>query len=161
MTVESEPGIGSVFSLILPAADVAELASERISILAGPSRRGEAQRVLIVDDDDEILSVLAEMFIDRGYRVVTANGAQAAIGVWEQHKPSIDLILTDLAMPGMGGWELLERLDDRGSELPVIVMSGLAPRVSKNSSVVAMLKKPLDSDHLFSQVAGALTRSRA
>ncbi len=161
LTVETELGNGTAFCLILPAADVTEPTSEQVPVPTGPSHQGEAQRVLIVDDDDEILLVLEEMFIDRGYRVVTANSAQAAIGVWEQHRPSIDLVLTDLTMPEMDGWELLDQLEARGADVPAIVMSGLAPRVSKNSSVVAMLKKPIDSDQLFHEVAGAVTRSPA
>ncbi len=161
VTVETEPGNGTSFCLMLPAAEVTEHASDRVPVLAGSSRRGEAQRVLIVDDDEEILSLLEELFIDRGYRVVTANDGRAALGVWEQHQPAIDLVLTDLAMPEMDGWELLDRLDDRGAGLPVIVMSALAPRVPKNSNVVAMLQKPIDSEQLFSEVAGALTGSRA
>jgi CheY-like chemotaxis protein len=104
--------------------------------------------VLIVDDDDAIREVVAEVLRDEGYGVIcAANGAQAleALG----NEPLPHLILLDLMMPVMSGWELLEHLQgsDRTSHIPVVIVSAMAaPGVSEH------LSKPIALDVLLDTV---------
>src|SRR5579872_3793802 len=114
-----------------------------------PATNGARDRsVLIVDDDDAIREVVAEVLRDEGYGVVcAANGAQAleVLGV----EPLPNLILLDLMMPVMSGWELLEHLQesDRMSSIPVVVVSAMAaPGVSEH------LSKPIALDVLLETV---------
>ena len=109
--------------------------------------------VLVVDDDEAIREVIAEVLRDEGYEVVCAeNGAQALDELRSAHQP--DLMLLDLMMPVMSGWEVLEHLqaDDELARIPVVVVSAMAaPGASEH------LAKPIDLERLLATV-GRLTR---
>jgi CheY-like chemotaxis protein len=109
--------------------------------------------VLVVDDDEAIRDVVAEVLRDEGYSVVCAeNGAQALREIQGDHHP--DLVLLDLMMPVMSGWEVLEQLQasEELSQIPVVVVSAMtAPGVREH------LAKPIDLDNLLETV-GRLTR---
>ena len=112
--------------------------------------------VLVADDDEAIRQVIAEVLRDEGYDVVCAeNGAQA---LQELHRaPHPDLVLLDLMMPVMSGWEVLEELqsDDELARIPVVVMSAMgAPGVSGH------LAKPIDLDRLLDTVNRLAAASR-
>jgi two-component system, OmpR family, response regulator CpxR len=108
--------------------------------------------VLVVDDDEAIRDVVAEVLREEGYDVVCAqNGAQALHQL--QGDGPTDLVLLDLMMPVMSGWEVLEEMqsDDRLSRIPVVVVSAMsAPGASEH------LAKPIDLDRLLDTV-GRLT----
>jgi CheY-like chemotaxis protein len=109
--------------------------------------------VLVVDDDEAIRDVVAEVLREEGYDVVCAqNGAQALRTL--QGDGQTDLVLLDLMMPVMSGWEVLEEMqsNDRLSRIPVVVVSAMsAPGCSEH------LAKPIDLDRLLDTV-GRLTR---
>jgi two-component system, OmpR family, response regulator CpxR len=108
--------------------------------------------VLVVDDDDSIREVLAEVLRDEGYEVAcAANGEQALREMRHHGRP--DLMLLDLMMPVMSGWELLEVLQASSelSRIPVVIVSAMsAPGVCEH------LAKPIDLDRLLATV-GRLT----
>jgi CheY-like chemotaxis protein len=108
--------------------------------------------VLVVDDDQAIREVIAEVLRDEGYEVVCAeNGVQALDELRKDHPPN--LVLLDLMMPVMSGWEVLEQLqsDDHLAQIPVVVVSAMnAPGVREH------LAKPIDLDRLLDTV-GRLT----
>ncbi len=105
--------------------------------------------VLVVDDDDAIREVIAEVLRDEGYDVVCAgNGEQALNELRKEQQP--DLMLLDLMMPVMSGWELLEELQASSplSQIPVIVVSAMtAPGACEH------LAKPIDLARLLEAVA--------
>jgi CheY-like chemotaxis protein len=109
--------------------------------------------VLVVDDDEAIRDVVAEVLREEGYNVACAeNGLQALQHIEGDHHP--DLVLLDLMMPVMSGWEVLEQLqaDEKLSQIPVVVVSAMnAPGVREH------LAKPIDLDRLLTTV-GRLTR---
>jgi two-component system response regulator CpxR len=108
--------------------------------------------VLVVDDDDSIREVLAEVLRDEGYDVSCAGNGEQALTELREHGPP-DLMLLDLMMPVMSGWELLELLQssDDLSRIPVVVVSAMnAPGVCEH------LAKPIDLDRLLATV-GRLT----
>src|SRR5690242_5804709 len=82
--------------------------------------------VLVVDDDARILRVVGLMLSTEGYRVLKADGPEEAVRVFEQKADEIDLLLSDVMMPGMSGPELETRLHQVRPELPVILMTGNA-----------------------------------
>jgi CheY-like chemotaxis protein len=108
--------------------------------------------VLVVDDDEAIRQVISEVLLDEGYEVVCAeNGVQALSELHKERPP--DLVLLDLMMPVMSGWEVLEELQssDELSRIPVVVVSAMAgPGVHEH------LSKPIDLEDLLSTV-GRLT----
>jgi two-component system response regulator CpxR len=108
--------------------------------------------VLVVDDDDDIREVIAEILRAEGYDVTCAsNGAKALEELHKEHHP--DLVLLDLMMPIMSGWEVLEEIqgEERLARIPVVVVSAMhAPGACEH------LAKPVDLERLLSTV-GRLT----
>jgi two-component system, OmpR family, response regulator CpxR len=111
--------------------------------LAQPRRR-----ILVVDDDAAIREVVAEVLRDAGYDVVGAANGEQALRLLRQ-EPEPQLVLLDLMMPVMSGWEVLEHLQSSGEleRIAVVVVSAMsAPGVSEH------LAKPLDLDTLLTTV---------
>jgi two-component system response regulator CpxR len=108
--------------------------------------------VLVVDDDDAIREVIAEVLRDEGYEVVCAGNGEQALSELREHRLP-DLMLLDLMMPVMSGWELLELLQANSdlSRIPVVVVSAMnAPGACEH------LAKPIDLERLLATV-GRLT----
>ncbi len=108
--------------------------------------------VLVVDDDQAIREIVAEVLRDEGYRVVCAENGKQALHELEGEKHP-DLVLLDLMMPVMSGWEVLEEIqaNEHLSRIPVVVVSAMgAPGVREH------LAKPIDLQRLLDTV-GRLT----
>jgi CheY-like chemotaxis protein len=116
----------------------------------------EAQsRILVVDDEEELRVLLGRTLENAGYHVDTAGGGSAALDVFAHRRP--DLMVLDLAMPGLDGWEVLERLQDHKPLPPVILLSGRGgnPRGGRfRDCIRAYLFKPLRA----SELVGVCTR---
>jgi CheY-like chemotaxis protein len=109
--------------------------------------------VLVVDDDDAIREIMAEILRDEGYDVVCAGNGAQALNELRKEPEHTDLMLLDLMMPVMSGWELLEELQASSplSRIPVIVVSAMtAP------GAWAHLSKPIDLDRLLAAVHHAV-----
>ena len=117
------------------------------------------ETILIVDDEKNYLTILSALLEEEGYEVLSAPGGQAA---FEIHKNSdLDLILTDMKMPGMDGIELLENIKADDPDLPVIMMTAHG---TVDKAVEAMQKgaytyilKPFDNERLIIYVKKAIT----
>jgi two-component system response regulator CpxR len=113
---------------------------------------GRRASVLVVDDDHAIREVMAEVLRDEGYDVVCAeNGLQALREMRKEHRP--DLVLLDLMMPVMSGWEVLEQIEGSAdlSRIPVVVVSAMSGPGGHEH-----LSKPVDLARLLATV-GRLT----
>ena len=122
----------------------------------------EKGSILVVDDEANARTALAELLRDEGYRVETAADGFKALGKMEELAP--DLVLTDLKMPGMGGVELLEKVRAADEDAVVIVMTAFG---AVESAVEAMKKgatdyltKPLNTTELFLVVGREMERRR-
>jgi DNA-binding NtrC family response regulator len=109
--------------------------------------------VLVVDDDTRILRLVGLMLSNRGYRVLKADNPEEAVRVFKQKPDEIDLLLSDVMMPGMSGPELEARLHEVKPELPVILMTANAGHVASSGKI---LEKPFRMHDLYERVAGAL-----
>jgi PAS domain S-box-containing protein len=120
--VYSEPGRGSTFKIYLPQADaLPQVPEERTS---GGTVRGGNETILIVEDEEMVRSLACRALRSLGYSVLEAgNGLQALRCIAESSR-SIDLVLSDVVMPEMGGRELGQRLSLFEPQLPVLYMSG-------------------------------------
>lgn len=111
--------------------------------------------VCVIDDDPDIREVIALALEEHGYRVVSA--ADGAEGLWRlrQHE-GCRLILLDLMMPGLNGWEFreLQLQDPALASIPVVVLSGVRglPEHAAKLHAAAYLQKPVDLDHLVSAI---------
>ncbi|NDY42918.1 response regulator [Dissulfurirhabdus thermomarina] len=123
--VESAPATGTRFRIHLPAAREAEEEEETDGEIAGPLRGG-TERILLVDDDEGIRDLVAEILGGLGYRVRAAASGEEALALMEGEDGPFDLLLTDVVMPGMNGRDLAEEARLRWPGLKVVFMSGYA-----------------------------------
>lgn len=113
-------------------------------------------RILVVEDDPDLAKMLARILGHEGYAVATCSDGAAALRHLEAEP--VDLLITDLMMPGMEGEELLFELRRRDHPMPVILISASAVRaqVADRLKVEASLSKPFDTEELVQLVASLL-----
>jgi CheY-like chemotaxis protein len=114
--------------------------------------------VLVVDDDEEHCAAIRELIEDEGLAVIQAqDGKEALEFLLDRSNPQPCLIILDLSMPVMTGWELLAilRCYVRFADIPVVLISGHDPMLDpvKHGVIVAFLRKPYDRDELLALVA--------
>lgn len=114
-------------------------------------------RILVAEDEPLAAMVVEEILLELGHEVTLAQDGQAALEM-ATHMP-FDVLVTDLAMPRMPGWELIPRLRESQPHLPIVVMTGyLPPGVADTldaarSGPLVLLQKPFDLGHLIDAVA--------
>lgn len=117
-------------------------------------------RILVVDDESQITRVLRRALSSKGYEVQVAGDGEEALGVFREWNP--DLVITDLAMPGMGGLELCRRLR-KTSAVPIIVLSVKGEERIKvealNTGADDYITKPFGMEELFARIRVALRRA--
>jgi two-component system cell cycle sensor histidine kinase/response regulator CckA len=151
-SVETEAGVGSTFNMFFPV--VHEPLAPASVEPSGPSA-GLARSVLLVEDDDVVRAVVAEMLEELGYDVREAGGSDEALEL-DSDSDTVDILLTDVVMPGLGGPELAAKLRKRRPGLRVLYMSGYTrPGFSANETLGAgasFLQKPFTFDLLRRQL---------
>jgi signal transduction histidine kinase/CheY-like chemotaxis protein len=125
--VYSEPGKGSVFKIYLPRMKATESEAEETRRTPGPVQipRGR-ETILLVEDEGLVLGLAERILRGQGYLVVAAQSAADALTACQTHPESIDLLLTDVVMPGEGGKALAARLQEIHPQMKVLYMSGYA-----------------------------------
>jgi len=162
ITVESTVGVGTTFTLWFPAAE-AELEAEAP---AGEGALDRGDEVLLLVEDEEELRRLAVRELDRrGYAVVVASNGADALEVARTLDGRIDLLVTDVVMPGMSGIELAAQVNELWPLMPVLFVSGHLDEGSVGRNPMAedadLLAKPFTPDQLGHRVRQALDRSQA
>jgi len=150
ISLESEPGVGTRFRIRLPPADrlveSVELEGARTKLPRG------AESILVVEDETSMRRLVQRALRRAGYRVATARDGEEALELLEVCELSIDLLLTDVVMPRMGGQELAARLRVARPDLEVVFMSGYAGHPGSDSMFCdpppALLQKPFSLDQL-------------
>lgn len=118
--VKSKIGEGSTFNIHLPASrkPVQEESNSNDTILHGP------ETVLLVDDEDMIIEVGAEILEALGYKVLTAKTGREAVEIFKAHKQEIDIVVLDMIMPGMGGGDAYDQLREVDPRVKVLLSTG-------------------------------------
>lgn len=121
-----------------------------------PTSTTPTPTILVVDDDEEVRVIVAEFLEDFGYTVVQAEGGSTALSLLETY-PSIKLIITDIRMPDMSGFELADIVAARRSQLRIILISGyfVAQQVTRR-----FLRKPFRMKDLQAAVKAELEQAR-
>jgi PAS domain S-box-containing protein len=119
MTVRSERGRGSTFSIYLPAA---VRAAERRTAPTAPA--AGSRTILLVEDEELVLDIGRQMLERLGHRVVAARSGAEALAIYERDPGSIDMIILDMIMPGMGGGAVFDRLKAIRPDVAVLLSSG-------------------------------------
>jgi PAS domain S-box-containing protein len=123
ITCQSRPGRGTTFKIYLPAVDTPADASVARAEDTGEPVRGR-ETILLVDDEQPILETAREYLTEHGYTAITASSGEEALKTFRKKKGSIDLVILDLGMPGMGGRECLKKLLERDPGIKVVVATG-------------------------------------
>jgi len=156
----SEPGRGATFKIYLPRVDEPpEELAERKEVSEIPRGR---ETVLLVEDDENVRTMTAKMLTRYGYRVLMAIDGPQAIRLFEKEKDSIDLILTDVVMPSMGGREMVKQIQRLRPEVKVIYMSGYTDNAIAHHGIleegIDYIQKPFTLESLLNRVRELLDR---
>ncbi|QED35927.1 response regulator [Persicimonas caeni] len=122
--VDSEPGQGAVFTVYLPAADWPAEAEENDQPEEAPAIESSPATVLLVEDEEDLRLPFCEALSQRGYNVLEARDVATARDFIKEHGDDIDLVITDVVMPGGSGVELVRECLDQFPEVKVIFVSG-------------------------------------
>ena len=131
-------------------------ATDRHPSLAAELPRGD-ETVLLVDDDEQVRRAIGLLLKNLGYRALIASDACEALSLLDDHK-RVDLMVTDIVMPGMDGVQLGERVKDRRPELPVVFISGYTDRTVPELEGSQFLRKPFAIRELAQVVRDTLDR---
>ena len=164
VTVESEVGRGSTFSVYLPGLPQEKTGDTELQQRPSP-QRGGGQCVLVVDDEPAVRQIAAAILRSHGYEPLLAADGQEALAVWERHGEKIRAVVTDLMMPRMDGPALLRALQRLAPGLPAISITGLGEesRVSEARAAGARvnLDKPFKAAELLSALEKVLAEAPA
>lgn len=152
LAVSSEPGAGTSVRVYLRADRKIATARD----VAATDLNGN-QTILMVDDEDLLLTMGQTILSAYGYRVLVANSGQKAIDLLSKWEKRVDLLMTDLIMPGMSGRELVEQVRRLSPQTRVLCSSGYIRPSSEESESIAFLQKPFTSQELLLKVKQVLS----
>jgi PAS domain S-box-containing protein len=162
VNVESVVGEGTTFRVYLPCS------TKRTEAEAGAPdqaiRKGGSETILLVEDEEVVRKVSTKMLQKLGYRVLPAVDGHEALRLWHDHGGAIDLLFTDMVMPGgISGMELGEKLQQMKPGLKIVLMSGYSAEIMKSEARstlgVAFLPKPFESKTLATIIRQCLDGS--
>ncbi|GAI94220.1 unnamed protein product, partial [marine sediment metagenome] len=155
--VESTKGKGTTVTISIPIRRKGPLNEEEARNPGNVS----SQTILVIDDEEGVRDVLGKMFQEEGYRVVLAETARQ--GLAEFNRAHFDLVLTDLAMPEMSGWDLAKRLKGIDPSVSIGLITGRSVVITKEKTkergVDFMVSKPFDYTNVSREV-NALLKSK-
>ncbi len=146
--VESKPGKGTVFRVYFPLMDklVTDETSEEEVVPTG------TESIMIVDDEEEIVTVEKELLKRMGYQVTTFTSSSDALQTFRRKPENFDLLITDHSMPGLTGFKLAQKILKIHPDFPVILMTGfsetLNPEKARAAGISKMVMKPLNAREL-------------
>jgi signal transduction histidine kinase/ActR/RegA family two-component response regulator len=157
--VHSQPGAGTEFTVYFPATPQATLAAPQPQGMPAAIRGGET--ILLVEDEQPVRGLARCILGRHGYQVIEADCGASALALWQTESPRIDMLLTDMVMPGgISGRDLASRLRQSKPDLKVVYTSGYSPsRVGQDPKLLDGLKflpKPYNPDKLIQAVQDCL-----
>ena len=156
VAISSQPGQGTSARVYLPAEQSFVL--EAVDVDKGLRGTGT---ILVVDDESLLLTMADTILSDFGYKVLTANSGTKALQILAQPDTKVDLVITDLVMPGMGGRELIEKIRQSEPALAILCTSGYVMPEDNKQAGGGYLQKPFTSAELLLKVRAALRLTTA
>jgi signal transduction histidine kinase/CheY-like chemotaxis protein len=154
ITVYSEPGLGATFKIYFPSLDKSVPLPIVRPLAAAPKGDGT---ILLVEDEAPLRVLAAESLKRLGYTVLQAGNGLQALAVADQHPGKIDIVVTDVVMPRMGGPELIDKLRQKRQDFAVIFMSGYTDAAAlanaKVDSGAILLNKPFSTELLARRIS--------
>jgi PAS domain S-box-containing protein len=158
ITVASEVGRGSTFRLYFPSQPDVIVA---VAAPAPRAARGQNQRILLLDDEPSLTTMLKRLLTRLNYQVICSNSASEAVGWCRENSAQFDLVLTDLTMPEMDGLEVARQIRSVRPDMPVILMSGYSAALNDDvlgeAGINELIEKPISMSALGAAVQRALT----
>lgn len=155
--VQSDVGRGTTFQIYLPRV---EGTAEKHSAPTAPTALGGTETVLLVEDEESVRQLVRETLAAKGYRVMEAANGEEGAAIAAQHDNKIDLVITDVVMPGMGGRELVKQLAQTRPQTKVLYLSGYTEDAIVNEGTLesgaAFLQKPFTLQNLARKVREVL-----
>ena len=155
ITVYSQVNCGSIFEIYLPRVE----AAAAVSPVRRPAASKGSETILLVEDDEGVRKLVSAVLSHGGYAVIEAANGLAALSVYEKNSHKIDLVLTDVVMPQMNGFELGRKIAEKHAGLPVLYMSGYRDSAFNSppgEPAKAFLNKPFTPDILLTKVREVL-----
>ena len=155
--VQSTLGQGTIFTIFLPRyRKESRPSAKRDTVIMPLSQTASRETILLVDDEPIILEMVARLLDHQGYTIVKANNAEEALLLTEEHSGTIDLLLTDVVMPGMNGDDLALKLLLRYPRLKCLFMSGYAIDVISERGIfredIHFIQKPFGINDVLSSI---------
>ncbi|GLI34010.1 PAS domain-containing hybrid sensor histidine kinase/response regulator [Desulforhabdus amnigena] len=155
--VKSKPGKGTVFIITLPKGETAR------KVISDSKRNGtdRSHRILVLDDDQEILGILRDMIRLKGHKVTATDDGKKALELIQEQ--DFDLVLTDLGMPEISGWEVAREVKSKNPQVPVILITGWGTQYEdedlSDRGVDLVLSKPFSWERLLDAIGKMLSLS--
>jgi signal transduction histidine kinase/ActR/RegA family two-component response regulator len=160
--VSSEVGAGTIFKVFLPASS-RPVATKKLT--GQNDTRGGDETILVIEDEASLRELVKELLEEKGYKVIEASSGVQALEMWREHGRQVDLVFTDIMMPGgMSGRQLGEKLLAERADLKIIYTSGYSLEIAGPDFVledgVEFLQKPYQPATLAKVVRECLDRTR-
>jgi CheY-like chemotaxis protein len=161
--IESKQGKGTIVSIYLPAlpGNVQEEQTSQREFTTPDA----SPTILLVEDDHDVRAYVAEILRELHYRVLEAHDAASALALIDRNDVRVDLLLSDLILPGMNGGQLVEEVKARQPQAMALLITGYSPDAISHQwpvdTGIEMLHKPLTRDVLEDKIRTILIRSRA
>jgi CheY-like chemotaxis protein/anti-sigma regulatory factor (Ser/Thr protein kinase) len=161
ITVKSTPGKGTVFQVYLPLIEDLDMGADLES--TDGATQGE-ERILLVDDEEQIVAMERQMLENLGYRVTARTDSQEALKVFAEQPHNFDLVITDMTMPHMSGDQLAQKMLDIEPNIPVILCTGFNEVITEDKALAIGIQKfvmkPIVKNDLAATIRTVLDQSQ-
>ncbi len=154
LAIDSTVGVGTTVSICLPEHGSVEAEAP---VALAETTTGQGQLILLVEDDDSVRLINQEVLEALGYRVRAASDGEQALKLFNELK-AVDLLLTDVGLPGMNGRQLAEMLQQSQPRLPVLFLTGYAQGAMARADFLGPCMRLLTKPYTLEQLAGSVAR---
>lgn len=155
VNVSNKPGKGATFYIYLPEV-TSDFTDAEMVFMDFPARGDE--RILLVDDEEQIVEMLQEMLEHLGYRLTVTTSSEEALKLFHFDPDAFDLVITDQTMPKITGMELSKRIRDIRSDIPIVLCTGYNEMVTQGKLNASGINEYLIKPIQWSEIAGTVRR---
>ena len=157
ITVYSEPGKGTSFHVYLPLTE--QVAVALPDKIAPKELQGQGERILFVDDEEQIRAVIDAILSKNGYQVTTFADGTEALAVFQKEPDRFDLVITDMTMPSMTGAELAQKILTLRPQTPIILCTGQSELINKEKALAMGIHDYLNKPILLEVLLGTARKA--
>jgi PAS domain S-box-containing protein len=160
VSVESEPGKGAAFHCYFPLVAQTEELIE--SVMLQKTIQGGTEKILFVDDENDILSTYSQLLKNLGYRVTTRSGSREALELFNENPDMFDLVITDDTMPEMSGRAMASEMLKIRYDIPIIMITGRETddKAISGIGIKVLIRKPFSQNKIGSAIRKILDKNR-